>query len=40
VISPKTADRHVQNIYAKIGDSTRGAATLFAIEKGILPAEV
>jgi HD-GYP domain-containing protein (c-di-GMP phosphodiesterase class II) len=40
VISPKTADRHVQNIYAKIGVSTRGAATLFAIEKGILPAEV
>jgi HD-GYP domain-containing protein (c-di-GMP phosphodiesterase class II) len=35
-ISPKTADRHVQNIYQKIGVSTRGAAALFAIENGIL----
>jgi HD-GYP domain-containing protein (c-di-GMP phosphodiesterase class II) len=40
VISPKTADHHVQHIYTKIGVSTRGAATLFAIEHGILPAEV
>ncbi|HTT86239.1 MAG TPA: HD domain-containing phosphohydrolase [Acidimicrobiales bacterium] len=40
VISPKTADHHVQHIYAKIGVSTRGAATLFAIEHGVLPAEV
>lgn len=39
VISPKTADHHIQHIYAKIGVSTRGAATLFAIEQGILPAE-
>jgi len=39
VISPKTADHHVQHIYAKIGVSTRGAATLFAIERGILPAD-
>jgi HD-GYP domain-containing protein (c-di-GMP phosphodiesterase class II) len=36
VISPKTADHHVQHIYAKIGVSTRGAAALFAIEHGIL----
>lgn len=36
VISPKTADRHVQNMYRKIGVSTRGAATLFAIESGLL----
>lgn len=35
-ISPKTADHHVQDIYAKIGASTRGAAALFAIENGIL----
>jgi len=40
VISPKTADHHVQHIYTKIGVSTRGAATLFAIEHGILPADV
>lgn len=39
VISAKTADRHVQNIYAKIGVSTRGAAALFAIEHGILVTE-
>ena len=38
VISAKTADHHVQHIYTKIGVSTRGAATLFAIEQGILAA--
>jgi HD-GYP domain-containing protein (c-di-GMP phosphodiesterase class II) len=32
VISPKTADSHFQHIYAKIGCSTRGAATLFALK--------
>ena len=36
VISPKTADHHVQHIYTKLGVSTRGAAALFAIENGIL----
>ena len=39
VISTKTADHHVQHIYAKIGVSTRGAAALFAIERGILASE-
>jgi HD-GYP domain-containing protein (c-di-GMP phosphodiesterase class II) len=39
VISAKTADHHVQHIYTKIGVSTRGAAALFAIEKGILTAD-
>jgi DNA-binding NarL/FixJ family response regulator len=34
-ISVKTADRHVQNSYAKIGVSTRAAATLFAMEHGL-----
>ncbi|HEU0335837.1 MAG TPA: HD domain-containing phosphohydrolase [Gaiellaceae bacterium] len=34
-ISAKTADRHVQNAYAKIGVSTRAAATLFAMEHGL-----
>ena len=38
VISAKTADHHVQHIYTKIGVSTRGAASLFAIEHGLLPA--
>jgi HD-GYP domain-containing protein (c-di-GMP phosphodiesterase class II) len=32
VISPKTADSHIQHIYAKIGCSTRGAAVLYALK--------
>ena len=35
-ISPKTADHHIQNAYAKIGISTRAAATLFAMEHGLV----
>lgn len=38
VISPKTAEHHVEHIYTKVGVSTRGAAALFAIEHGVLPA--
>jgi HD-GYP domain-containing protein (c-di-GMP phosphodiesterase class II) len=34
-ISTKTADRHVQNAYGKIGVSTRAAAALFAMEHGL-----
>jgi HD-GYP domain-containing protein (c-di-GMP phosphodiesterase class II) len=34
-ISAKTADRHVQNAYAKIGVSTRPAATVFAMRHGL-----
>jgi len=36
-ISTKTADRHIQNSYRKIGVSTRAAATLFAMEHGLVP---
>ena len=36
VISPATAEHHVQHIYTKIGVSTRAAAALFAIEHGLL----
>src|SRR5262249_30153728 len=36
VIAPKTADAHVQHIYAKIGVSTRSGATLFAMRHGLL----
>ena len=36
-ISTKTADRHIQNTYRKIGVSSRAAATLFAIENGLVP---
>jgi HD-GYP domain-containing protein (c-di-GMP phosphodiesterase class II) len=35
-ISTKTADRHIQNAYRKIGVSSRAAATLFAAEHGLL----
>jgi DNA-binding NarL/FixJ family response regulator len=35
-ISVKTADRHVQNAYRKIGVSTRAAATLVAMEHGLV----
>ena len=35
-ISVKTADRHIQNAYAKIGVSTRAAAALFAMEHGMV----
>jgi HD-GYP domain-containing protein (c-di-GMP phosphodiesterase class II) len=34
-ISVKTADRHVQNAYGKIGVSTRAGAALFAMEHGL-----
>ncbi len=35
-ISVKTADRHIQNTYGKIGVSSRAAATLFAMEHGLV----
>jgi HD-GYP domain-containing protein (c-di-GMP phosphodiesterase class II) len=35
-ISVKTADRHIQNAYAKISVSTRAAATLFAMQHGLV----
>jgi HD-GYP domain-containing protein (c-di-GMP phosphodiesterase class II) len=35
-ISVKTADRHIQNAYAKIGVSTRAAATLYAMKHGLV----
>jgi HD-GYP domain-containing protein (c-di-GMP phosphodiesterase class II) len=36
VISPRTAEHHVQHIYAKIGASTRAAAAMFAMEHGLV----
>jgi HD-GYP domain-containing protein (c-di-GMP phosphodiesterase class II) len=35
-ISTKTADRHIQNTYRKIGVSSRAAATVFAMEHGLV----
>ncbi len=37
VISPKTVGKHVEHIYAKIDTSTRAAASLFAVQHGLLP---
>jgi HD-GYP domain-containing protein (c-di-GMP phosphodiesterase class II) len=36
VISAKTVDNHIQNIYSKINVSTRAGATLFSMQNGIL----
>ena len=36
VVAPKTASNHVQNIYAKLGISSRAAATLFASQHGLI----
>jgi HD-GYP domain-containing protein (c-di-GMP phosphodiesterase class II) len=35
-IAPKTADHHIQNLYSKIGVTTRAAAALFALERGLV----
>ncbi len=35
-ISPKTAGNHLQNIFDKVGVTTRAAATLFVMQKGLL----
>ncbi|WP_287387259.1 HD domain-containing phosphohydrolase [Mesorhizobium sp.] len=35
-ISPKTADHHIQSVYAKIGVTTRAAAALYAVEHGLV----
>ena len=37
-LSPKTIGRHIENIYAKLGVSTRAGATLCAMEKGLVGA--
>ena len=36
VVSPRTAEHHVQHIYAKIGVSSRAAAALFAMEHDLI----
>jgi DNA-binding NarL/FixJ family response regulator len=35
-ISPKTADHHIQHVYAKIGVSTRAAAALWAMQNDVV----
>jgi len=39
VITPKTVSNHVEHIYTKIGLSSRAAASLFAMQHGLLPEE-
>ena len=36
VVSPKTVSNHVEHVYAKIGVSSRAAATLYATQQGLL----
>ena len=36
VISPKTADHHIQHIYGKIGTSTRAGAALWAMQHAVV----
>jgi DNA-binding CsgD family transcriptional regulator len=36
ISSPKTADHHIQHVYAKIGVSTRAAAALWAIQHDVI----
>lgn len=36
VISPRTAEHHVQDVYTRIGASSRAAAALFAMEYGLV----
>ena len=36
VISPKTADHHIQHIYGKIGVKTRAAAALWAMQHDLV----
>jgi HD-GYP domain-containing protein (c-di-GMP phosphodiesterase class II) len=39
-IAPKTADHHIQNLYSKIGVSTRAGAALYALERGLVQHEI
>jgi DNA-binding CsgD family transcriptional regulator len=36
VVTPKTVSNHVEHIYAKLGVSSRAAATLFATQHGLM----
>jgi DNA-binding CsgD family transcriptional regulator len=40
VITPKTARNHIEHIYTKTGATSRVAASLFAMQHGLVPDEV
>lgn len=37
VIAPKTARNHIEHIYTKLGVTSRVAASLYAVEQGLIP---
>jgi HD-GYP domain-containing protein (c-di-GMP phosphodiesterase class II) len=37
VIAPKTARNHIEHIYTKIGATSRAAASLYAVQHGLVP---
>ena len=37
MISRKTAGNHIEHIYSKIGVTNRAAASVFAVQQGLLP---
>jgi DNA-binding NarL/FixJ family response regulator len=39
LMSPKTAGNHIEHIYGKIDAKNRVAASLFAVQHGLLPEE-
>jgi DNA-binding NarL/FixJ family response regulator len=38
-LSPRTVEHHVQDVYARIGVSSRAGAAMFAMEHGLLDAK-
>jgi DNA-binding CsgD family transcriptional regulator len=38
-MAPKTVGNHIEHIYTKIGATNRAAASLFAVQHGLLPEE-
>jgi HD-GYP domain-containing protein (c-di-GMP phosphodiesterase class II) len=39
VVSPKTVRNHIEHIYAKVGAANRAAASLYAVQQGLLPVD-
>jgi HD-GYP domain-containing protein (c-di-GMP phosphodiesterase class II) len=39
-IATKTADNHIQNLYLKIGATTRAGAALYALERGLVQQQI